>query len=132
MSRDNTLVETIYWDLTKPKPRWGHETPDRVSPAVLRLTHNPTTEAKELRVESPDGERRVTFLGARGRVTLIGSACQEHSSLSVPLPDARIADVAGELVTRESRYQATASTEPAAVEIQVPDMWSVLRFPSET
>lgn len=55
-------METIYWNLTKPKQRWGDETPDSVSPAVLRLTDNPTTEAKELWVESLDGERPVTLI----------------------------------------------------------------------
>lgn len=52
----------IYWKLTKPKPRWGDETPDRVSSAVLRLTHNARTEAKELWVESIDAERRFALI----------------------------------------------------------------------
>lgn len=63
------LVETIYWHLTKPHPRWGDETPDRISPAVLRLTDNPNTEAEELWIESPDRERRVTLLHPAIEVT---------------------------------------------------------------
>ncbi len=69
----------------------------------------------------PTGGRcALSALRRSGRVTLIGSACEEHSSLSVPLSNARSAGVAGELVTRESRNQATASPNPRRLKSKFP------------
>jgi hypothetical protein len=75
VSRDNTLVETIYWDLTKPKPRWatrrltacrqpsyGHPRPDYRSQGVAgRVTRwRQTCHVSPSGVEMPDDRLRVS------------------------------------------------------------------------